>query len=79
MFKEIKISLGLQEINEQLINKIEATTNKFPGTFDFKLSVYDAEERMDVLLLSRKAKVASGNDFVKQLQELVGEENVVFA
>ena len=43
------------------------------------MSVYDSEEKMDVMLLSRKQKVASTNDFVKELKELVGEENVVLA
>ena len=79
MFKEIKITLGLQQINAQLIEEIDAMTNRYPGNFDFKLSVHDADERLDVLLLSRKAKVASTNDFVKELKQIVGEENVVFA
>jgi DNA polymerase-3 subunit alpha len=79
LFKEVKISLGLQFINAQLVEQIQETMAKFPGNFDFKLSVFDAEEKMDVLLLSRKQKVSSGNDFVKQLKELVGEENVILA
>jgi DNA polymerase-3 subunit alpha len=79
LFKEVKISLGLQYINAQLIEQIQKTTARFPGNFDFKMSVYDADEKMDVLLLSRKQKVASTNEFVKELKELVGEENVVLA
>lgn len=43
------------------------------------MSVYDSDEKMDVLLLSRKQRVASTNEFVKELKELVGEENVVLA
>jgi len=79
MFKEVKIILGLQQINAQLIAEIDAAATRYPGSFDFKLSVQDPEERLDVLLLSRKAKVASTNDFVKELKQIVGEENVVFA
>ncbi|WP_394991569.1 OB-fold nucleic acid binding domain-containing protein, partial [Emticicia sp.] len=79
LFKEVKISLGLQFVNAQLVEQIQTTMGKFPGNFDFKLSVFDAEEKMDVLLLSRKQKVASSNDFVNQLKEIVGEENVVLA
>ena len=79
MFKEVKIILGLQQINAQLIEEIDAMATRYPGNFDFKLSVHDAEERLDVLLLSRKAKVASTNDFVKELKQIVGDENVVFA
>ncbi|GAB3509880.1 DNA polymerase III subunit alpha [Emticicia fontis] len=79
MFKEVKIILGLQQINAQLIEEIDATATRYPGTFDFKLSVKDPDEKLDVLLLSRKAKVASTNDFVKELKQIVGDENVVFA
>ena len=79
MFKEIKIIVGLQQINAGLIQEIDSAASRFPGTFDFKLSVHDAEERLDVLLLSRKAKVASTNDFVKELRKIVGDENVVFS
>ena len=50
---------------------IQNTMVKFPGNFDFKLSVFDADEKMDVLLLSRNQKVASTNDFVKELKEIV--------
>ncbi len=79
LFKEVKISLGLQFVNAQLIEQIQKTTARYPGNFDFKMSVYDSEEKMDVMLLSRKQKVASTNDFVKELKELVGEENVILA
>lgn len=78
MFKEVKIIVGLQQINAQLIEEIDAMATRYPGNFDFKLAVHDAEERLDVLLLSRKAKVASTNDFVKELKLIVGDENVVF-
>ena len=79
LFKEVKISLGLQFVNAQLIEQIQKTTSRYPGNFDFKMSVYDSDEKMDVLLLSRKQRVASTNEFVKELKELVGEENVVLA
>ena len=77
IFREVKVSLGLQSVDMALIQQIQTAMQKHPGTFDFKLSVYDATENMDVLLLARKQKVASSNEFVKQLKELVGEENVV--
>lgn len=79
MFKEIKINLGLHQINAQLIQEIDDMATRYPGNFDFKLSVKDTDERLDVLLLSRKIKVASTNDFVKELKQIVGDENVVFA
>ncbi len=79
LFKEIKISLGIQSINADLVNQINDITDRYPGTFDFKLKVIDPSENIDVQLLMRKGKVALSNDLAKELRELIGNENVVFA
>jgi DNA polymerase III subunit alpha len=55
--KEIKISLGIQHINVELVKQIDAIAAKFPGNCDFKMRVFDIEEKLDVTLLSRKQKV----------------------
>lgn len=79
LFKEIKISLGIQSINAELVNQINDITDRYPGTFDFKLKVIDPSENIDVQLLMRKGKVALSNDLAKELKELIGNDNVVFA
>jgi DNA polymerase III subunit alpha len=78
LFKEVKISIGLQLVNAELINKINAVTERYSGTFDLKINIFDPEERLDVQMLMRKGRVALSNDLAKELGELVGEKNVVF-
>lgn len=81
LFKEVKVKVDARLVNSNFIEDLQKVMlkDKNRGTFDFKMSVYDSDEKMDVMLLSRKQKVASTNDFVKELKELVGEENVVLA
>jgi len=79
LFKEVRLKLPIHEINENISMELKEHIRNNPGNFDFKLTVYDLEEQMDVVLLSRKQKVSNSNDFIKRLQLLVGEENVQLA
>ena len=78
LFKEIQLTVPIQYVNQKLIEEINQAMQKNVGNFDFKLSVYDAHEGLEILMLSRRAKVSIDNVFYKELLSIAGEDgNVV--
>ena len=77
LFKEIKLTLPLHLVNAKIVQDIDEAMGKYPGTFDFKLSVFDAQEQLDIMMLSRKAKVSIDNALYKELVLIAGEEGQV--
>jgi DNA polymerase III subunit alpha len=73
--KELKITIGLQMINSQTINQLNALVSKHQGTCNLSVLVYDAEEKVEVTMMSRKNKISPNNAF---LDELKGMNGVVF-
>jgi DNA polymerase-3 subunit alpha len=77
-FKEVNVKLNLAEINDITINGLLEIITSNPGKFNFKLNVYDMDEKYDVAMFSRTMKIDLNKDVQKSLLEIVGEENVSF-
>jgi DNA polymerase III subunit alpha len=73
--KELRITIGLQMINSQTINQLNALVSKHQGTCNLSVLVYDAEEKVEVTMMSRKNKISPSNAF---LEELKGMNGVVY-
>jgi DNA polymerase III subunit alpha len=70
--KELKITLGLQMVNSQMIEQLNAVIDKNKGTCNLTVSVFDPEEKIEVTMLSRKAKISPSNEFLEALEKLNG-------
>jgi DNA polymerase III subunit alpha len=77
-FKEVNVKMDLADVNETNIARLKAILTENPGKFDFKLNVYDREERYDIAMFSRSSKIELNKEIQKMLLEVVGENNVSF-
>jgi DNA polymerase-3 subunit alpha len=77
-FKDVNVKVDLKEINTRSIDSLLNIVSSNPGKFNFKLNVYDTEEKYDVAMFSRTMKIDLNKEIQKELIEVVGEENVSF-
>jgi len=70
--KELKITLGLQMINEEVINQLNQAVSKNHGTCSLTVSVYDPEEKVEVTMMSRKNKISPSNEFLEEILKING-------
>ncbi|PWK20220.1 DNA polymerase-3 subunit alpha [Arcicella aurantiaca] len=70
--KELKITLGLQMINEEVINQLNQAVSKNHGTCSLTVSVYDPDERVEVTMMSRKGKISPSNEFLEEILKING-------
>jgi DNA polymerase-3 subunit alpha len=70
--KELKITLGLQMINEEVINQLNQAVSKNQGTCNLTVSVYDPEEKIEVTMMSRKNKISPSNEFLEEILKING-------
>lgn len=77
-FKELKVSLALNQVNEQFVAEIVSVVDKYPGKFDFKIGIFDLEKEYDIQLFSRKAKIDLNKNIVKEFEQLIGEGSVSY-
>ena len=77
-FKEVNVKMNLAEINDITIRNLKEIISENPGRFDFKLNVFDMDEKYDVAMFSRTIKIDVNKEVQKRLLEVVGEENVSF-
>ena len=60
------------------LRNLKEIISENPGRFDFKLNVFDMDEKYDVAMFSRTIKIDVNKEVQKRLLEVVGEENVSF-
>ncbi|MBC7408614.1 MAG: DNA polymerase III subunit alpha, partial [Arcicella sp.] len=70
--KELRITIGLQMINSQTINHLNTLISKHQGTCNLSVLVYDAEEKVEVTMMSRKNKISPSNEFLEELKAMNG-------
>lgn len=70
--KELLITLDIACLSEQLIDTIDGLLKASPGTCNLSLKVIDADERIEVGLLSRTLKVHPANALLRGLDSLEG-------
>ncbi len=70
--KELKITLGLQMINEEVINQLNQAVSKNQGTCNLTVSVYDPDEKVEVTMMSRKNKISPSNEFLEEILKING-------
>lgn len=72
MCKEIKVTLDIERVNSQFVNKMDELIKAYPGQCSFLLTVRDPAEKVELTMLSRKNKVSVSNDFLNSLKEWDG-------
>ncbi|MBB6004627.1 DNA polymerase III subunit alpha [Arcicella rosea] len=70
--KELKINIGLQQVNNVFIEHLNKLVAKNQGTCNLTLTVYDPEDKVEVTMLSRKNKISPSNEFLNELQLIQG-------
>ncbi|WP_128543523.1 DNA polymerase III subunit alpha [Larkinella soli] len=70
--KELCIQLDLKRINNEFVAKITDLVRNYPGQCNLVLSVADAEERVEVSMLSRPFKIAPVNELLRALDAMDG-------
>ena len=55
-----------------MINQLNAVIDKNKGTCNLTVSVFDPEEKIEVTMLSRKAKISPTNEFLEELKKMNG-------
>ncbi len=78
-FKEVNLKINLEDINPAFIQNLLDVSKKNPGKYDLKLNVFDADEKLDLLLFSRNTKVEINKEVFSELKSIVGQRNVSFA
>ncbi|MEA5401274.1 DNA polymerase III subunit alpha [Arcicella sp. DC2W] len=70
--KELKISIGLQQVNTVFIEHLNKLVSSNQGTCNLTLMVYDPEDKVEVTMLSRKNKISPSNEFLNELKLIQG-------
>ncbi|GAA4463264.1 DNA polymerase III subunit alpha [Nibrella saemangeumensis] len=70
--KELRVSLELPYLNEQVVARMGELTKAYPGNCTLILTVADPDERVEVSLLSRTVKVRPANELVRALEQIDG-------
>ncbi|MDP5139027.1 MAG: DNA polymerase III subunit alpha, partial [Spirosomaceae bacterium] len=78
-FKEIRLIIDLDNIDEEKVGDIMEVAAQNPGDFDLKLQIFDVEEQADVELRSRSVRVDLSPKVVNQFKNILGQEFVKWA
>ncbi|MDH3709631.1 MAG: DNA polymerase III subunit alpha [Cyclobacteriaceae bacterium] len=70
MSKGILLQVQLQDINEDLVSKLEHLSQDYPGNCQLKLNVADIQDNIAVELLSRKFQVKPQDELMKELDSI---------
>lgn len=66
--KQVTFELALSTINDALIEKVAALAQQHPGQCLVRFHVVDMQEKLDIMLASRKLRVKPDNEFLKELK-----------
>jgi DNA polymerase III subunit alpha len=72
MCKDVKVQMDISIVTPQFVQYFDEIVKAHPGTANLFVTVQDREERMDVMMLSRKNKVAVSNEFLDELKAMDG-------
>jgi len=70
--KELCVKLDLKYLNHEFVAKLSTIVRTYPGHCNLVLNVADAEDRVEVSLLSRPYKVSPVNELLRALGDLEG-------
>lgn len=69
-FNSIRVKIKLRELDDNLLQKLEALMNSHQGKSNLEFFVEDDESRQNVKLYSRKQKVAINTEFLAGIDQL---------
>ena len=69
-FNIIKLKVKLNNVNDELIGKLEVLLNARAGKSSVEFYVEDEEQHLNVKLFSKKNKVAVDNEFLFELDKM---------
>ena len=69
MIKNLAIRIALDDLNDQIINDIQAHAEKSPGNARIKFSIYDENEGIAIDLFSRNTTIAVSNELISYLDD----------
>ena len=72
--KGIQFNLGLNDIDENLINTLETLCSEHPGKCNLHLEISDDKEEMKVEVMSRRFQVNPSNEMFKSIQEEIDKD-----
>ncbi|MBC7390280.1 MAG: DNA polymerase III subunit alpha [Opitutaceae bacterium] len=70
MCKGIKIELGIDKLNSQLMDNLEKVFSKNSGKHELKFLVKELNENISFEMFSRKFKIDPNNEFLKDLDKM---------
>ncbi len=70
--KELKISIDLNIIQPDFNQTLADLVQKYPGNCNLSVVVFDAKEKVEVTMLSRKMKISPSNLLLNSLQTYRG-------
>ncbi|MBP6387189.1 MAG: DNA polymerase III subunit alpha [Pseudarcicella sp.] len=70
--KELKVSIDLNIIQPDFNQTLADLVKKYPGNCNLSVLVYDAKEKVEVTMLSRKMKISPNNQLLYSLQTYRG-------
>ena len=68
------MNVDLNDINDQLINDLEAVSKEFHGKMPLKVNVLDKEKNLNVEMLSRKFNIDPSNEFLEKVGRIAEVE-----
>ena len=68
--KSIILTLDLNLIKQDTIDKLESLSSEYHGNCELKVNVKDNIEKISVEMLSRKFKVNPSNEFIREIQSI---------
>ena len=72
MTNQISVKINLSAVNESLISKLNQVITKYPGKCGLMVHVFDPIEKVEVGMVSRKARVSPSNELLDELEMLGG-------
>ncbi len=70
--KELRITLGLQSVNAELIAKLNQIFSQNQGNCNLSVVVIDPEDKVELSMLSRKTKISPSNELLEALATIAG-------
>ncbi len=65
--KKLTLQFGIQEVNQELIEKLAGLIKTYKGQKELNFLIYDLKEKLKLHMPSRKFKIAITNDLLKEL------------
>ncbi len=70
--KELRITLGLQLVNAELIARLNQLFTQNQGNCNLSVVVIDPEDKVELSMLSRKTKISPSNELLDELATIAG-------